>query len=78
MVRAIRQTEIDEMNEPSVFDPAAGRALFDRQARRLLGISGEQFLRNWDTGEYRQMGDSPDANKVVHLAILIPFARPDS
>lgn len=48
-----------------------GEEFFDRRARRLLGISGEEFLRRWDDGSFE---DSDDPN-VTALAILIPFAR---
>src|SRR5215210_5234989 len=33
-----------------------GREMFDRAAQRKLGISGEEFLRRWDAGDY----DDPD------------------
>lgn len=39
-----------------------GRALLNRQARRYLDISGEEFLRRLDAGEYRGTED-PD---VMH------------
>jgi hypothetical protein len=48
-----------------------GLELFDRNARRLLGISGEEFLRGWDDGEYADAEDP----KVSSLAAMIPFAR---
>lgn len=48
-----------------------GLELFDRRARKLLGISGEEFLRRWDSGDFM---DSDDP-KVSSLAVLIPFAR---
>lgn len=51
--------------------PEEGRELFDRQARKLLGISGEEFLARWDRGEYMDAEDP----KVNAVAILIPFAR---
>jgi hypothetical protein len=53
-----------------------GRRLFDRQARRYLGISGEEFLEKWDAGDY---GDPDDRTKnppgVMQLAMLLPFVR---
>jgi hypothetical protein len=53
-----------------------GRRLFDRQARRYLGISGEEFLEKWDAGNY---GDPDDRTKnppgVMQLAMLLPFVR---
>lgn len=51
--------------------PEEGRALFDRKARELLGISGDEFLKRWDRGDYMEAVD-PSVNAV---AVLIPFAR---
>lgn len=53
-------TLAQQTEDPSVLDEAAGVALFDRQARRLLGISGVEFLRRWDAGEFRHEEDSPE------------------
>jgi hypothetical protein len=55
-----------------------GRALFDREARRLLGIDGEEFLRRWNAGEYRDLPESPAARKAMRVAFLIPFVRSES
>ena len=52
-----------------------GQALFDYQARKELGISGEEFLVRWDAGEYRNPADAATVRKVERLAMLIPFAR---
>jgi hypothetical protein len=52
-----------------------GRALFDRQAQKALSISGNEFLRRWDGGEYRHVRDNAEGRKVRRLAMLIPFAR---
>ncbi len=53
-----------------------GRALFDRQVRRYLDMSGEEFLRKWDAGEF---GDPDDRTKnppgVMQLAMLLPSVR---
>ncbi|MBA2693980.1 MAG: hypothetical protein H0U65_16055 [Rubrobacter sp.] len=53
-----------------------GRELFDRQARRYLDMSGDEFLRKWDAGEF---GDPDDRTKnppgVMELAMLLPFVR---
>ena len=57
--------------------PEEGRELFDSQARELLGISGEEFLRRWDAGEYRDIADKPGNLHIGRLAMLIPFARQD-
>lgn len=49
-----------------------GLALFDRAARAIVGLSGDEFLREWDEGTLDR--DDP---RVVHVAMLMPFARPD-
>ena len=38
---------------PSVLPPDEAAGLFEREARRLAGMSGEEFLARWDAGEYR-------------------------
>ncbi len=51
--------------------PEEGRSILDLTARRLLGISGHEFLRRWDNGVYEN-NDDPSISSV---AILIPFGR---
>lgn len=51
------------------------RADFDAQARLWLGISGEEFLRRWDAGEYRGLEDDDPPN-VLMVASLISLVRP--
>jgi hypothetical protein len=48
-----------------------GRALLDRAARELLGISGDEFLARWDVGDYEGVDDPA----ITRVAMLIPFAR---
>ena len=50
-----------------------GFALLDKQAQARLGISGAEFLRRWDAGDY----DAPDCDRpeVVKVAMLMPLAR---
>ena len=63
--------------DTSILSPEQGRAMFEYHVRRRLGISAEKFLRRWDAGEYRDLRDTTEASKVIHLALLIPFARQD-
>jgi hypothetical protein len=49
-----------------------GRAILDRQARRCLNMSGDEFARAWDAGEF---DDDPDRPEVIDVAMLLPFAR---
>ncbi|MBI4491419.1 MAG: hypothetical protein HY690_01325 [Chloroflexi bacterium] len=48
------------------------RALLDRQARRYLGMSGSEFVRRWDAGEF---DGNPDRPEVMRVAMLLPFGR---
>ncbi|HEX5166893.1 MAG TPA: hypothetical protein VFV93_15920 [Thermomicrobiales bacterium] len=48
-----------------------GIAMFDRQARERLGLSGEEFLRKWNAGEI----EDPDRNDVMMLVMMIPFTK---
>lgn len=52
-----------------------GIALFDQQTRQTLGISGGEFLRRWDRGEYQPVPDTVEGRKIGRLAMMIPFAR---
>jgi hypothetical protein len=59
---------------PEVHELSAeqGRALFDKTARKLLSISGDEFLARWDRGDYE---DEQENMAVTKVAMLIPFAR---
>ncbi|MCC7022238.1 MAG: hypothetical protein IT338_05400 [Thermomicrobiales bacterium] len=53
-----------------------GRVLFDQAARHDLGISGDEFLRRWDNGEYQAIPDTPEGRKIMGMVMLLPFVRP--
>lgn len=55
--------------------PEQARALFDRRARQLLQISGEEFLKRWDAGVYRPVRDTAEGRKIGQLVMMMPFAR---
>jgi hypothetical protein len=55
-----------------VLSRGEGRRLLDRQARRHLGVSGEEFVRRWETGQFDSRRDRPE---VMRVASLLPFAR---
>jgi len=60
---------VPEVHELSVEE---GAALFDKTARKLLGISAQEFLARWDRGDYE---DERENMAVTKVAMLIPFAR---
>jgi hypothetical protein len=60
-----------------ILPPEKGRELFDEAARHWMGISGEEFLRRWDSGEYRNVPDTPAGWRIMHVRGLMSFARQD-
>jgi hypothetical protein len=66
--------------EPAIqwVTPEEARAIFDQYARQILDISGEEFLRRWDAGEYRDAINGPDHLKLMRLVMLMPFGRADT
>ena len=55
--------------------PEEARAIFDARARYELGISGEEFLRRWDNGEYQPVPDDIECRKIARLSMMMSFAR---
>lgn len=47
------------------------KAVLDARARRVLNISGDEFIAKWNAGEFRKM-DSGDCPGVIELALLAP------
>lgn len=67
--------EPDEIEGIHFATPEEGRAIFERQAQRTLGISGEEFLRRWDNGEYQPVPDDTEGRKIARMSMMISFAR---
>ncbi|HEY7068265.1 MAG TPA: hypothetical protein VII06_42845 [Chloroflexota bacterium] len=55
--------------------PEKGRQFVNEQARKRLGISGEEFLRRLDAGEYQNIPDDPEHGPLIELSMLTDFAR---
>ncbi|MDQ3702735.1 MAG: hypothetical protein M3442_17695 [Chloroflexota bacterium] len=49
-----------------------GLAIIDRQARRYLNMSGEEFARRWRAGEFK---DDPDQPGMMHVVMLLPLGE---
>lgn len=71
MAKQVRTSEGRGARNPHVrfHSKEEARNLLDRRARRLLGISGEEFLRRLDRGE---LGGTPSGSA---LAIFAERAR---
>jgi hypothetical protein len=51
------------------------RAYFDATARELVGMSGEEFLRRLDSGEWYEVIDDPEYSGHLFLASMRSFAE---
>lgn len=47
---------------------------FDQLARREMGMSGEEFLRRWDAGEWSDK-DFDDVRGLVDVWMGLPLVR---
>jgi hypothetical protein len=55
--------------------PEEGRQYFEDEVRKRLGISGDEFLRRLDAGEYQDIPDDPEHWPIIELSMLQDFAR---
>jgi hypothetical protein len=55
-------------------DASNGAELFDRIAMKNMSMSGSEFLKRWDAGEYEGM-DWDSVPGLAEVAIALPFAR---
>lgn len=60
---------------PSILPPEKGKAFFDKEARRITGLSGDEFLRRYDAGDIVEDDESSGGREVMYLIMLIPFGR---
>jgi hypothetical protein len=57
--------------------PEEGREIFEYQAQKLMGMSGEEFIRRWEAGEYWDIADKEGFRHIGDLIAMIPLARQD-
>ena len=50
-------------------------AMFDDAVRERLGISGDEFIKRWNAGEYAEIADKAGYRHLMGLAMLIPIDR---
>ena len=73
MAVATRQTRRPRTGNRAL-SPDQARAIFDREARRIVQMSGEEFLRRYDDDPGQFQGD-PERTEIVELEMLIPLVR---
>lgn len=62
-------------SEIRYLDDEESPQLFDREARRLMNMTGEEFLRRYDAGEFEAEMDGPRHRQLVEMVMLLPFGR---
>ena len=58
-----------------LLDDDEARQQFDRQAQRLMGMSGDEFLRRYDAGAFDDLQDDRQQDAVMKLAMLADLVR---
>ncbi len=74
-VDPLPESDRDDVPRFIQLTPAEGRAFFDAKCRRELGMSGEEFLRRYDAGEFDGIDEDEFGRKVIRVEMSIPFAR---
>jgi hypothetical protein len=68
-------TEREPIEGVQYISAAEAREVFDYQARKLMGMSGEEFLRRWDEGEFRDLFDKRGHEDLTHLVLMMGLGR---
>jgi hypothetical protein len=67
---------LDLESPPMVWlTPEKARADIDRQAREIAGVSGDEFIRRLDAGEYDGTPDDAEHRDLIHLSMLAALGR---
>lgn len=67
-----------EQTDYEILTPDEAFEVFDYQARLLMNMSGEEFLRRWEAHEFDSLVDTPGHQHITRLTGFIPFARQKS
>lgn len=59
-----------------VLTPEEAREVFEADIRRLLGISGDEFLRRYDAGELVPFDEEGENVRVVSAILSMTLVRP--
>jgi hypothetical protein len=84
MAQTLPEVELAEVDgqplvpEGGILTPEEGRRQYDEAVRHYMGISGEEFLRRWDAGEWHELYDDSEHPHTAILVALRPFAEQDS
>lgn len=60
----------DQIGRVEQFTDEEARQFFDRAVRRYLHMSGDEFIRRYDAGEY---DEDPDRHLIMMMISLLPL-----
>jgi hypothetical protein len=72
--RTKKKDKAPEANGVKMLTYEEGLEVFDRAARRYLGLSGEEFLKAWNEGKYKDV--DIDTSGLIRVVMLLPFTVP--
>ena len=72
---ALPPDESIDLPEDMYVSPEEGRRMFDAAARALVGISGDEFIRRFDAGEFAEISDDEKHRNIIELGLMIRFGR---
>ncbi len=66
--------EMDDQDDLFI-PPEEGRRMFDEAALAMVGMSGAEFIRRYDAGEYAEIADDAAHRNIIELGLMIRFGR---
>ena len=77
MTSVVPQQETGTADEGNFryLEPEEARALFDQSARSLMQMSGEEFLRRLDAGEFDEALAEDDNRDLSYLSMIATLGR---
>lgn len=55
-----------------ILSPREAWEIFDTEIQNMMGISGEEFIECWESGEYAKIADMSGNRHIIRLALMIP------
>jgi hypothetical protein len=72
---AAQPEEVEQSDGIRLLNDEEAREHFDKSARYLLGISGDEFLRRYDAGYYDRELEDRELRGVMKLRMMENFVR---
>jgi len=67
--------DLDEIPGVHFVSKQEAREMFDLEAMQTLGISGDEFVRRWEAGEWQPVPDDTQGRKIARLSMSLGFHR---